>query len=384
MSRFLPIVLVACTLGCQTFAGRNKATSGWYALEKAEAVKCSSWPLRERDLQLDELAFIRAPRPGFLATGLKRDASPLTYYTPFKGSSQIDADDFAAFDLGRQAVILGAASTGQQTAVIVARNSAAKATLEVRALQNNVVKAKAELGGFNVVDGWTAVSQGGVYVAYKSEDNLYHLAFLATRGGKLALHIVDVTYKDRPAVLTLPSRPGALVVWKEGETGRPFRVAAAPEDGTIGAPMTLDIDVVSQTESWSATAQPGHDYLAFVDGDSLIGQAELKIAAFAWGDGAPHVQGTRTAPLKDVHVTEPVFLAGGKGLEVLLLNWIDEESTIARYMVAGSTLGKPVYSGVYPKGTRIVEAFTGDSPDDLYVLTRNRDDNRWAFQVCEL
>jgi hypothetical protein len=148
--------------------------------------------------------------------------------------------------------------------------------------------------------------------------------------------------------------------------------------------MPLDIDAQSQVESWSAAQFGGGTYLAFVDGDSMIGQADLKISYVNSVDGATAVKWTKASPLKDVHVTEPVFLASAKGLEVLLLNWIDEESTIARYMVAGGTVGKPAYSGIYPKGARIVDAFTGESPDDLYVVTRHRDDTRWAFNICEI
>jgi hypothetical protein len=88
--------------------------------------------------------------------------------------------------------------------------------------------------------------------------------------------------------------------------------------------------------------------------------------------------------LKDVHVSDPVFLASAKGLQVLTLNWVDDESTIARYVVAGGTVGKPVYSGIFPKGSRIVDAFAGNDPSDTFVMMRHKNDTNWIFQLCKL
>jgi hypothetical protein len=146
----------------------------------------------------------------------------------------------------------------------------------------------------------------------------------------------------------------------------------------------LDVRAENGVESWAAT-QYGTGYnLAMVDGDSLIGQAELNVTAFDWIDEAASTKWTKGVPLKDVHVSDPVFLASAKGLQVLTLNWVDDESTIARYIVAGGTLGKPVYSGIYPKGSRIVEAFAGDDASETYVIMRHKDDTNWIVQLCRL
>src|SRR5690606_20573578 len=112
---------------------------------------------------------------------------------------------------------------------------------------------------------------------------------------------------------------------------------------------SLDIAATSQVESWNAAGHGGGYYLAVVDGDSLIGQSDLKVSFFNWNEGSAPVRWTKGTPLKDVHVTEPFFLASDRGLEAMVLKWIDEESTIARYKVAANGLGKPEYSGIFPK-----------------------------------
>ena len=47
MRRFLLLFPVVALFGCTTTS--RKTVSGWYALEKAQDVRCAPWPLRERD-----------------------------------------------------------------------------------------------------------------------------------------------------------------------------------------------------------------------------------------------------------------------------------------------------------------------------------------------
>jgi hypothetical protein len=383
MRWFLPVLLAVGASACTTLGGR-KTASGWYELQKAADVNCGRWPLRDKDLQLDDLILAPGAHPGVLASGLKRDASPLHYFSPLKGEVKADPDEFVSLDLGRQAIIVGGVG-GAQPLVLVVRNLPGKAMLQVRTVKDNVVKYEGQLAGYNIVEGSTVLDAGGAWISFKDEDNNHHLAFVALKGGKISHRLVaGVSLREKPWILAQPSRPGALVVWADPDGPKPFKIQPVGDDGALGAMQPLDIVVASQVESWSAARTPGGDYLAFVDGDSLVGQAELKISYFNWADGGASVTWTKASPLKDVHVTEPVFVVTGKGVEVQLLNWIDEESTIARYMVAAGAIGKPSFSGVFPKGTRIVEAFTGETPEDVLVITRHRDDTRWAFDVCEL
>jgi hypothetical protein len=186
--------------------------------------------------------------------------------------------------------------------------------------------------------------------------------------------------------LALPKadRSGVLAVWRNDKGDRRFQVRHLGRDGAAGEPVVLPVKIEDDVESWSAAAYGQGFYLAYVEGDSLVGQAVLRVAYFNWRDGQPSVQWEKEDAIKDVHAGEPVFAAAEDGLELLLLNWVDDESTIARYQVSAGKLGPPSFSGVFERGARLTEAFSDAGGDDLFALMRYREDNKWTFKVCAL
>jgi hypothetical protein len=66
------------------------------------------------------------------------------------------------------------------------------------------------------------------------------------------------------------------------------------------------------------------------------------------------------------------------------MQWVDEESTIGRYKIAGGQLGKPMYSGIFPKGSRVMAAFTRQKEGDLFVVVRHKHEEGWGYRICEL
>lgn len=385
MRRFIPLLLSAYAASCTT-SGSHEATSGWSALMRADKVECSTWPLRDKDLQIDDLSWLGGQKPGFLLSGLRRDASPLHYFAPFDGDETVDPSTFVPLNLGAHAILLGGGSIGNQAVILVAHNNAGKSTFDIRSLPNNVVKYKGDIGSYQVVEGSVAHAKGGLWLSLKSEDNIYHLVHINTQQpAKLSSKALPApTFSDQPKLLGSATGGGATVLWKEGDSGKPLRLQELTADGGAEPPVTLDLQVSSQLESWSATAHAGAIYLALLDGDTMVGQAEVKVAAVYHGKTGTSVKWNKAVPLRDTHAQEPTLVATRDGLEVLVLNWIDEESTIARYKVAGASLGKPTYSGVFQKGARILDAFAGPDLKDAFVLTRNRGDKRSAYQLCKI
>jgi hypothetical protein len=375
-------LLAFALTGCTLFQSK-KTTSGWAPLAKAKDAECGRWPMNEKDLAVNELAVLRGAKPAFLATGVKRDGSPSYYYAPFDGDVSLDTDDLVPLALGRGAVLAGALKRKGVPVVAVIYNAKGKSSLELRTVKGNLVQFKGELAPTTIASATLVPVETGAWVVYKKDDTDYALAYLDTAKDKVALTpVAGVTFRDAPVLLPRGADGSVVAMWKEGETGKPFKLRVIGPDAKPGETQGLDLAMTSQAESWAATVYQGTSYLAVVDGDSLIGQASLRVSAFGLAEGAPAIRWTKDAPLKDVHVTEPVFVEASGGLQVLLLKWVDEESTIARYMVAAGNLGQPSFSGIFPKGARIVEALGVD--DDVVVLVRNREDERWAFRVCEL
>lgn len=387
MRRFGALNLLVClgvlSTGCVTSKGKHQ--SEWAVLDSAKGSECSIWPMREKDLGVKEVALADGRGRAFAVTGMKRDTAPMHYFAPFDGSAQLDPESFIALDLGRGAILLGGTFIDGKSYAFIARNSASKATLEVRTVNDNVVRFKGALADVVVEEGRATSAPGGAWLNLVGEDGSHRIVFV-DMGQTMAVHPVPGATRNEPSrILVRATAPkGALLIWKEGETGQPLKAQWVSIDGKSDAAVNLPIPVTSQVESWTAIGHAGGYYLAVIDGDSLIGQSELKISYLNWETSGVQVRWTKSSVLQDEHVTEPVFLVSEKGLEALVLKWIDEESTIARYMVAASTVGKPEFSGIFQKGSRIMEAFTDVEGNDRFVVVRSRGESGWIFRVCEI
>jgi hypothetical protein len=383
-------ILVVALSGCTLLHGR-KTNSGWVVLEKADDASCGVWPKQEQDLAVNELILARGKPKGILSSGLKRDGSPNYYFAPWKDDVDFDAEQLVPLKLGRNSVMIGGASLGAKPVFDVVfntrdKNGNAKSSLEVRNVKDNLVRFKGDLGGDAVQNGSLVVAGDVHWIVYKKDDADFgaaRLGFVKEKGA--IVPVTGLAMKDRPVIVPAPGGKGeALIIYKEGDDPKPFKVRKIGVDGKVGLPSSLDVTVDNGVESWTATQSGGAYYMALVDGDSLIGQADLKVTAFDWVDEAAAAKWTKSVAIKDVHVSDPVFLNSAKGLQVLTLNWVDDESTIARYVVAGGAVGKPVYTGIFPKGSRIVDAFAGNDAGDTYAIMRHKDDTSWIFQLCKL
>lgn len=390
MQQFTVVLFVVAISGCAVFSGQ-KTTSGWATLDKSESVKCSRWPLREKDLAIDEIFVVGKPAIGFLATGVKRDGSPLRLFATFNGDTEVEKSSLRELPLGRSAIVAGGFAAAGMPMVTLLQNEHVrnqnKAVAELRTVADNIVRFKVDLtNGIDVISGELTTMSDSTWLAFRRENGGHAILRFAAKGaGKIsATTVSDVSFDEAPALIQDGSGQGILAIRSEHEARQPFWARSISQDGAASSEQRLEFSIASQLESWSVVNHEGRHYLAVIDGDSLIGQAQLRVAALKQEDERPMVAWIKDLPLKDVHVTEPVFLPTATGLQVLLLKWVDEESTIARYNLAGDNLSQPSYSGIFPKGARIVRAFAGADSDDAYVIVRHRDDTRWIFQICSI
>ena len=383
MKQYLYLIMTTCIMSCQT-SGSQKSASNWYPISQSEQVKCSLWPLRDGDLQIDEINVVKGSTGGLIVSGLRRNGGRFHYYSPLTSNSPA-IEDFATLSLGRAATVIGGTNSGSTMYAVVARNDENNVAIELRSVPGNILSFSKYTGTKSIVDGEATLTRNGIWLSYKTDDNLYHLIFFNTgEAKKITAHpVTNLTMTNPPTVIPSGAESTALIIWHEDEGNRPFKTQVIREDGTSDAAADLDARY-SPVESWAARALNRHLYLATIEGDTMIGQADLKVTEFSLTEAGFKPGLTDSYALTDIHTTEPTFFQGRNGLEVLLLNWIDEESTIARYHVNGTRPGKPSYSGIFQKGTRIIGTLPSPVQDAEYLVTRHREGTRWAFQLCRL
>ena len=375
--------MATCIVCCQSPGTKNSA-SNWYPLSKSEKVNCSRWPLRDGELQIDEVNVVKGSSGGLLVSGLKRNGGQFNYFSPINSDSPA-IGNFAPLGLGPTAIVLGGTQSGSNLYAVIARNDENNVALELRTVPDNILSFSNYTGIKPIVAGEITLARSGIWLSYKTEDNFYHLIFFNTREAKkITGHpITDLALPNPPTVIPSGAESTALIIWHDDKSDRPFKTQVIREDGSSDAAADLD-GRYGQVESWAARALNRHLYLATIEGDTMIGQADLKVAEFNLTQVGFKPVHTASYVLTDIHTTEPQFFQGRNGLEVLLLNWIDEESTIARYHVGSSSPGKPSYSGIFQKGTRIMGTLQDPVQDAEYLVTRHREGTHWTFQLCRL
>lgn len=373
--------LIALLFGCSF--GKSDTKSNWIVLENTDTVACSEWPKREKDLDISEISF-QPSASSFLVKGTNRNTSRFTYDLKFDDDEDVDPQDRANFEIGRSAQVAGLVKIGAATNFVVFEDRQGKTQVEFRNTASNVVELSFAMDERQLTPLAIYPSNFGVWISYKNADQVVRFVFVDHRAGKNAKPVfATLKFPDSPKV-NVSETDGTIVLTTVGDAKKAkFSVFTIDVTGKTSEAMAVPAKVTYQIESYTTYFDNENVYIAFVDGDSLVGESSLKVLKAGIESGSVSAKWTRQSSLRNVHVNEPVFVYSNKGLELLVLKWVDEESTIARYMVTADGLGKPTYAGVFKPGSRIMDAFSVDA-GRAFAITRSKGSDDWEFLVCRI
>ncbi len=391
--RFFAIIIsgLICTT-CTTKMSQN-LTSGWSVLRDTSSVKCTSWPLRDGELALDNMLMLPGGVPGFVAEVRMRNQSRRIAHANFAGSEAIDTNAIETIPLPSGAQVLGSAQWYDKQYVAVSQMKNGKTVLDLRQFPRNIVQFSGASFGHPIAAARLAGGNSGVWMTYKVgaenrsvEETPAALTFLKAAGkSDLAAKMFAINFGDFPALLPQKGTSTMLAIWQDvGEGGGKFKIAKFNEDGSVAGPQQLALPVNHAVESWAAVVNNNYNLLAYVDGDSMVGQASIKIAKISWNETVPVVNWVRTRSLSDIHVADPVWVAGSENAYLLIPKWVDEENTVASYKVGADDIDAMAASGVFPKGTRVESGFYDIKNAKVYAVLRQRASVGWRYDLCQL
>jgi len=387
LGMWFSLVSVPALIGCITAGETHK--SEWQGLGDVEKVDCVPWPLGERDLGVNSVSFLDTKPQSLISTGRLRTSATVNYLTEFEGRASLDVDDLRRVDLGRTVVVLGTAKVGASSFLAVSVRSKSGRKLELRSTKDNIVRWS--LDGFpsDLSSGSIINVADGFWVGLKESEEKSSIWYVSATAGKLTLRSYpELNLRVLPIILPVRDEPQAwLLSYDAVAAGQRrndvFVMQKISTEGVAGNERRLEVPVDSAVESWSASAVSGRFLMAWVDGDSMVGEAKMRLGEIVIDYEAPRLAWENVFPLEDVHVSEPIWLTAGGLSWAVILKWVDEESTLATYKVGVSSASPPRASGIFPKGSRLVDAFSDDD-DDPWVIVRSRKKDGWDFQVCEL
>jgi len=342
----------------------------------------------------DELITFPHTEPAMVSVGRTRNGQNKNYYMAPGKTFEPDADDLKSVNFGLQALIAGGQQQGGKSVlVLLTHKPDGPSKIEVREMPSNVIRFESPALAARAAAGRALVTDKGVWLAVKfvsgdtATDDLPAKVFYATKGagGKLALkEFPEVAAGNHwPTFLHQKNGDTLILTHLTANKGQ-FFITKVAANGVASKRESLQVAVASGVESWAASNAGDRSYLAYVDDDSLVDQANLKIARIRWYDLLPSVIWLKSRSLTDEHVSEPVWMVTPASAILLLPKWIDEESTLASYRVSADDIGSMQVSGIFPKGTRAMSGFTDEEGEKYYAVMRQKGKIGWRFQVCKL
>jgi hypothetical protein len=405
----LPLLLLMVMLSsCALFSGQ-KVKSEWSVFKEVKHLDCGTWPMNPRDLSPNFIQVLKGPKAGLVADVTRRNGSTLTYYAPFKDDETIPLEDLEAREFGVDSFVAGGGNISNRVSAVVVLKKNNNSRLEVRSMQDNVVRFSSDNTLPVIRAGKSAFTKSGFWLIYKagpkaiasnnnedaslSEIN-YKILFagMTAKDSKLKLRQYDkVEFPADAELLVGEDQKKAFVVWKKTAnvgSRKVFQlfIRELSEDAALVAQSTVvNIPLVSDVESWDVGRMGDRILVAIVDGDSLVGQANLKAAMVQFSEGIANLMWVKDEPITNEHVSLPIWYVKGTSAHLLIPKWVDEESTIAAYKVgvSGFEDKKPAL-GVFPKGSRVMDVFSDATSKDAYALVRFRGKFGWRFDVCNL
>jgi len=380
--KILVIVMVNTFLfGC-TF-GKSRTKSEWVVLDQAKSLACSVWPKREKDLNISEITF-QPSTESFLVKGTNRNTSRFSYDVKFDDDEDVAAIGQENFEIGRNAQVAGLVKLGTKNQFIVFEDRQEKTHIEFRDRAKNVVEFSFPMSERLLSPMGVYASNFGVWISYKNAEHMVRFIFIDHRMGRNAKPMIAAaSFSELPRV-NMSENDGSIILTTISDHNKTkLEVLVLDVTGKTAGVLPVATKVRHQIESYSTYFRDGNLFISFVDGDSLVGESSLKIIKTQLLEGTLSMLWERETSLRNVHVNEPVFVYSKKGLELLVLKWVDEESTIARYMVTVDGVSRPKYSGVFKRGSRIMEAFSSGT-GRAFATTRSKGSEDWEFLVCRL
>jgi hypothetical protein len=378
--------MISVLSGCTT-TKTKPIDSEWSELERVDALSCSTWPVKESEIDIVKMSGTSAGNGGFVATMRLRNGSQLPVYVDSK--NELNPDQFRSFPVGRDAQVVAISEYNNEPVAFVIQNKNDRAWLEIRGIRDNRMVSRMATPLQQEVNSGSLViaSKGWWLQLFHSETDSSYVFVSPDKGPNW--NFMQSTYQSHTRFATIVSSAvgkSAYVV-EQGkvldEKSSQFSVVQIDPLGKFTEQGKITLATKSGLESWSASAVGSRIVLAIVRGDSMIGQASLIVAAVSVSNGAPTIAWKKEIPFPDVHLGEPVWLSNGNKAFLGLMKWIDAEGSLTRINVNASGAEALSDVGVFPKGTVLAAGYLNDRDKGMGAF-RFRDNELWKYKLCKL
>ncbi|MES2744878.1 MAG: hypothetical protein V4655_05600 [Bdellovibrionota bacterium] len=384
----------ACFLmisGCATFS-RPDVKSGWDALQDAKSLDCRELPLMPEDLKIDRVRVLSSTGPSLFLEVSSRKGVRNFYHLAFRKMSNLEPSSLVKLPIAQDAQFLGAGISGKKAVFVVHTLVKDKPVIQVRDMTNNALLSEipTKIKAFDLGD-W--VFKGDKLHALirvdkddeATDDQPYVELTVPLEGTKGLTAVTSKvigngaqTFDDAGGNRWTITLDRGLSASKKDPR---FKISAWNSPAKSSA---IEVDEKGPVESWKAFESPRGLSLAFIKGDSLLGESS-SLQALSLSQTEPFSkQSGAEVVLSRVHVAQPI-LAGSPAETILFLpQWLDHEITVGAYRFGGAELLSLGFVGIFKEGTAFEEAFYHEPSQSYYLLSRSYNSSLAKYNLCEV
>lgn len=363
---------------------------------------CYYLPLKNEDLGYQSVHAFGNPVKGLVFTGKKRSMVNTYYYTPLN-NGQIERKSLNSLNWSENSVIYGGGIIRDKlVSALYSPSKVGKSKIELRDLNSNVVLAfsrpestSRRLGNvaFDNNNGFWIIEQKDVddeYSHYDKPFNLSYIKFISNDSLK-RIPIRNLSIYGSPKIIPGSLGKNALVIWmeeKKRNSGNKylFKYLEVYSNGTKSPIRQLSYIPIDGVESFKLIKTRNSIFLATVEGDSLLGEAKVKISKILWNSSYLNISWTKEIDLEGDHVSDPIFTANGNAVYLFLPKWVDEMVSISRYDVGEENILQKGTFGRYSEGTAVSSIFYNQFTRKFSMILRKKQKNFGlrSFLMCDV
>ncbi|MCX6115978.1 MAG: hypothetical protein NT027_00400 [Proteobacteria bacterium] len=382
------LISILSLTACVTSNPSNTGTN-WKGLEDSKSIKCESWPMAEKDFNIDAVEPIIAKdraKNGIVASVRQRNSSLQTVFIPLDANANLETGSASILPLNQNSRVLSGWIFKDEPLVLVATKQGSRSYLEVRSVIDNKVKAKSAfvIDG-ELTDGSVLIDDRNAWITVKSSEYSTSFASLDMSSEKWEFKKLNFESEIRGAKLVSDRVNKKLFLIEPVQNDKAIELkinSIGLKDSKIINKMTIKVNPGENIES---LAFFDHSNLVFsmIVGDSMVGQARLYVGEIVDLEAHPSVKWEQKKDLPDLHVSDVVFVENSKKMSFLYLKWLNEQSTIDLYEIGAKSANLLGQFGVLSRGSLVTHAFQVES-GVTSVIVRQKEKDIWTYKICSL
>lgn len=382
-TNFILIYLLLVTAGC-VHTPDTEYKSKWVKLDQSRKIKCVDWPLDKKDVRIEDIWHASGKDPGFLVSIVQRSGNLKFYWYPFSDSSRNWLESRKSFPIPEEAVIAGLVQIDNRSRPIYFINKSDKTYLEYLPYPGSETKNLGEFSSDSISGASSVQDRGNLWIYAQHDNDEKHstsLSHLDVKADPIIKKINQTDFGEIPLLIPTKSSESLYVLKSDLST---IMVSSVSKSKIVGTETAFSLAADQGIENWSAALMSPFLYIAYVDGDSLIGDAKLHILKYKEKYNKFKEINKFDYKIEDTHISKLHLFKNKNKIALLMMQWVDQESTIARFFISEHKVSGPEYLGVFPKGSQISLVFSDEKTEDLFVIVRHKKADFLEYKMCRL